>query len=64
MINIISFRVPLTIAIGGLIVRTIGSLMKVLHWPLSHLFIIAGTILIVTGLVWLIFTIWNMKLKK
>ena len=47
------FKWPLLVLLVGFLVRVIGAMMKILHWPGADLVLIAGTILMAAGIVWL-----------
>lgn len=55
------FKWPLIALLFGLLVRVIGAMIKILHWPGADLVLIAGTCLMATGIVWLMVKMISLK---
>lgn len=48
------YRWPLIILLAGILLRSWGAMMKIIHWAAGDQVLLAGTIIIALGIIWLI----------
>lgn len=52
---------PFVLMLAGLIIRTIGAMLKILHWVGGNMTLLTGTIVIIVSLCWLVVKILMLK---
>jgi hypothetical protein len=52
---------PLILLLLGFMVRVIGAMIKILHWVNADNILIAGTIIMVVSIAWLIIKLLSLK---
>lgn len=55
------FKWPLVLLLVGFMIRVIGSMIKILHWLNADNILIAGTLLMVVSIAWLIIKLISFK---
>ena len=62
--NFYYYKWPLSLLLFGFLVRVIGALMKILHWPASDITLTVATAIMATAIVWLIIKLVLLKKKS
>lgn len=55
------FKWPLVLLLVGFMVRVIGAMIKILHWANADTILLAGTVMIVISIAWLIIKLIALK---
>ncbi len=55
------FKWPLTLLLAGFLIRTIGIMIKTLHWSNANAILVCGSMVMSVSIIWLIIKVVRVK---